>query len=112
MVPAAPIGGGNPADSELLPLPDELPSDVERPFPPDRDREAKGFKHLITYFIAVAANTNPTMHYNFFHIRPRPPREEADAALEDAGAGPSPAGVQERQPEPDPAGRPEYSPPP
>lgn len=71
------------ADSELLSLPDQLRSHIERALPRRRNREAERLEDFRTYFIAVATNTNATMHYQFLHIRSGSTREQPDAAFED-----------------------------
>ena len=52
-------------------------------------------QHFRTYFIALTANTNTTMHYNVTRTRHRLPSQELHAVLHDARRSAAPPGVQQ-----------------
>src|SRR6266481_1684921 len=53
-------------------------------------------QHFRTYFIALTANADSTMHYDVSRPHKRQPLQELHAALQDASRSPPPSGVEQR----------------
>src|SRR6266581_2002992 len=63
---------------------------------PRGPRRLEATQDFRTYFIAVRANANTTMHYDFHWLRRSLPLQQLDAALQDTGRRAAPPRVQQR----------------
>src|SRR6266704_2254153 len=63
---------------------------------PRGPRRLEATQDFRTYFIAVRANANTTMHYDFHWLRRLLPLQQLDAALQDTGRRAAPPRVQQR----------------
>ena len=83
-------------EAELARLDHELLSQIDVPGSLPLGGRSAALHDLRTYFIAVAAYANATMHYNFSRGAPRRRLQTLDSARQNPPRSASPPGVQQR----------------